>query len=160
MKKRAPLAYRRSNIQKNIITHGPNADAGKHDGTLNVLSLSSTWVSLAKTCSTCQRSQGSIFSLHRGDKGVCKHGGHLLKTVHSRFCWKHMNPCCKQHPYRIDLTLKHDSPTSDISGTVATNGPSGNLGALSLMSCTLMMNSDFGSRASSVYRSRACACRT
>lgn len=57
-------------------------------------------------------------------------------------------------------SLCHYSPSSDISGTVATKGPSGNLGGLSLMSWTLMMNSDFGSSASSVLRSKACACRT
>lgn len=69
--------------------------------------------------------------------------------------------CAPPHTMvRQSGSLCHYSPSSDISGTVATKGPSGNLGGLSLMSWTLMMNSDFGSSASSVLRSKACACRT
>lgn len=66
----------------------------------------------------------------------------------------------KDNNSEVQFIKQPYSPTSDISGTVATKGPFGNLGALSLMSCTLIMNSDFGSRASSVLRSNACACRT
>lgn len=51
-------------------------------------------------------------------------------------------------------------PTLDISGTVAENGPSGNVGALSLTSWTLMMNSDSASRERLVRQSMALACRT
>lgn len=51
-------------------------------------------------------------------------------------------------------------PTSDISGTVAENGPSGNVGALSLTSWTLMMNSDSASREWFVCQSMALAWRT
>lgn len=51
-------------------------------------------------------------------------------------------------------------PTSDISGTFAENGPSGNVGALSLTSWTLMMNSDSASREWFVCQSMALAWRT
>ena len=68
--------------------------------------MSSTWVSLAETCSTCQRSQGSVFSLYHRDKRACKHGGHLLKTAHSRFCWRHTYLCCNQYPFQTDEDLK------------------------------------------------------
>lgn len=52
------------------------------------------------------------------------------------------------------------SPTLDISGTVAWYGPRGNTGGLSLMSCTLMMNSDGGSRGRLEARSTAWASST
>ncbi len=52
------------------------------------------------------------------------------------------------------------SPMSAISGTEAEKGPSGNLGALSFTSWTLMMNSDSGSTALLVKRSTARAWRT
>ena len=52
------------------------------------------------------------------------------------------------------------SPMSAISGTEAAKGPSGNLGALSLTSWTLMMNSDSDSKAVLVCRLMACAWRT
>lgn len=52
---------------------------------------------------------------------------------------------------RAEIKSAHaDSPTVDISGTEARYGPSMNCGGLSLMSWTLMMNSDGGSKGSSV----------
>lgn len=153
---------RRSNTLANIISERSSQDAAQGNKCLIAVVHTNT-ISFAAAFShesfqithggKRQRSARDIFPIYQAKTELLPFYFIFFKKE------KKIKKHSSLHLFKYNLTaidnhlkvqFRHYSPTSDISGTAAIKGPSGNLGALSLMSCTLMMNSDSGSRASFV----------